>query len=92
MKGKEEIPYIFYLYIHSKLKEHLNGNISPEKEVRSFLFQWKIPTNLRPLIIKELELLGLIKRENKFLIKFNDSDFNQENVVKYYQQLGLWEK
>jgi len=92
MEKKEGIPCILYLYIHSKLRTLTNTDTIEEKRFRSFLFQWKIPESLRPIVIKEMELLGLITRQNRFTIKFNTSKFNQENLKPYYKNLGLWEK
>jgi len=89
--GKKEIPCILYLYIHAKLKSLLgNQIICHEKELRSYLFQWRIPLSLRPLIIKEMELLGLIKRKNRFIIEINNSKFNFEDIRGYYEELGLY--
>ncbi len=60
------------------------------KEAMSFLFEWRIPKELRPIIIKELAILKLIERTNKKTIKINDSDFILEDLRKYYKKLGLY--
>ena len=85
-----KIPCIFYLYLHSKLWEMTKGGVVSEKDLKKMLFQWKIPKNLRPLIIKELELLGLLEGEKRFLIKLNRPDFNEEKVNNYYTLLKIF--
>ncbi len=86
----EKIPYIFYLYLHSKLWEMTKGEIVSEKDLKTMLFQWKIPKTIRPLILKEMELLGLIKEEGRRLIKLNRPTFNEDEVNKYYELLNIF--
>jgi len=90
MKNKRGIPCVLYLYIHSVLKNHSDCNKMSEKEFRSFLFQWKIPESIRPLVIREMEILGLIERKNRFLIKFNKPQFNKEDITEFYEELEMW--
>jgi len=33
------------------------------KDAKKILFEWRIPKELRPVILKELEFLGLIEKE-----------------------------
>lgn len=55
---------IVYLYFHSKILNWKGKNLS-DKEFKSCFFQWRIPKNLREPIMKEMEKLGLIKREKR---------------------------
>lgn len=87
---KKEIPYIFYLYLHSKIWEMSKGRLISEKELKQLLFQWKIPNKLKVLIIKELIILGLLQKEKKYLIRINRPKFNIENINKYYQMLKIF--
>ncbi len=86
----EKIPYIFYLYLHSKLWVMTKGEVVSEKDLKIMLFQWKIPKTIRPLILKEMELLGLIKEEGRRLIKLNRPIFNEDEVNKYYELLNIF--
>ncbi len=86
----EKIPYIFYLYLHSKLWEMTKGEVVSEKDLKTMLFQWKIPKTIRPLILKEMELLGLIKEEGRRLIKLNRPTFNEDKVNEYYELLNIF--
>lgn len=85
-----KIPCIFYLYLHSKLWEMTKGEVVSEKDIKKMLFQWKIPTNLRILIIKEMQILGLIEKEKRFNLKLNRPKFNEENINKYYRLLKVF--
>lgn len=87
---KEEIPAIFYLYLHSKLWNMLKGEIVSEKEIKKNLFQWKIPSNLRALIIREMELLGLVERKNRLFLKLTKPKFKEEELDIYYRRLGFY--
>ena len=84
------IPCIFNLYLHSKLWEMTKGEIISIKDIKKMLFQWKIPSNLRVLVIKEMQLMGLIKKEGRYNIKFNRPKFNEDKVSEYYQLLKIF--
>ena len=85
-----KIPYIFYLYLHSKLWEMIKGEIVSEKDLKKMLFQWKIPKNIRPLILKEMALLGLLKEEGRYFIKLKKPTFNEDKVNEYYTLLKIF--
>ena len=89
MKEREVIPHIFYFYLHSKLSEATPDGLMSVKEADWRMFQWKIPTKLRPLIIKELEKLNLIVRENRQNLRLLKSNFNIDKLGKYYVELGI---
>ena len=91
MNKQEVIPCIFYYYIHYKLKEKYRvATVLSTKEVMKFLFEWRIPKELRPIIIKELEILQLIERVNKKTIKINDSSFTLSDLRKYCKAVNLY--
>lgn len=91
MNNEEVIPCVFYFYIHYKLKEKFNvATVLSTKETMNFLFEWRIPKEIRPIIIKELEMLGLIKRVNKKTIKIQDSKFNIEDVREFCKAVGIY--
>lgn len=85
----KKIPCVFYLYLHSKLFERARGYPLPYKEAKSYLFQWKIPRKLRPLILKELEILGLVIKI-KDMIEIERPKFKEEDCNGYYQELGIF--
>lgn len=91
MKEKEvTIPHIYYLYLHSKIWEMAQGKEIQEKELKKYLFQWKIPEKMKILIIKELILLGLLEKEKKYILKINKPTFNIDELNKYYQLLKIF--
>ena len=87
---KREVPYVLYLYIHSKIYDMTKGEVISLKEGTSFLSNWRIPKQLRILVIKELEILGLVEKKGKLVIKVNKPEYNKEKHGKYARQLGLW--
>lgn len=87
---KIKIPYIFYLYLHSKLWEMTKGEVVSEKDLKKMLFQWKIPGNIRALILKEMQILGLIKKEKRFNVRLLRPEFNEDKIRKYYIQLKIF--
>jgi hypothetical protein len=88
MKKEEEIP-IYYLYLHSKIWES-KGSFASEKEIKEYLFQWKIPKKIRALIIKELMSMKLLEKDTKNNILINRPEFSLENINKYYEKFGIF--
>lgn len=91
MNNKEVIPCSFYYYIHYKLKEKY-GEIAElsTKQVTSFLFEWRVPKNIRRIIIKELIMLKLIERIDKKTIKLNKSKFTLEDLREFYRIVEIY--
>jgi hypothetical protein len=87
---KEGIPCIFYLYLHSKLLESTENNYITTTEAEWKMFQWKIPKNIRPLILKEMEILGLLNHEGRRLLKLNKSEFKIDDINKYSTLLNIF--
>ena len=87
---KEKIPGIFYLYLHSKLWDLLGGNVIPKKEVKKTLFQWKIPKDLREIIIKEMEVMGLIIKESRYNVSLVRPKFTEKLIKKYCRTLKIF--
>ena len=91
MNRKEVIPCIFYYYIHYQLKERFGEEKEVSKqEVIKYLFEWRIPTSIRPVIIKELEILNLVERINRKMIKLKKSDFTLEDIREFYKAVGIF--
>jgi len=88
--SKEPIPHIFYLYLHSKLYDGMLTKEVSIKELKEKLFQWKLPRKIRPLIIKELEMLGLIKKKGRFDVIMTKPEFTEDNLNGYYESLGFF--
>ena len=91
MKQSEnkEFKGYWYLYIHSKLKERSINNYISLNEAKNFLFEWRVPKQLRIIIIKELEQLGLIEFEDKYTIRFNRCNIDLDNLTNLYEDVGL---
>lgn len=85
---KEEVPYLFYYYIHFKLREYTKGKIISWKQATGYLAQWRIPKSLRKIMMKEMEALELIKRTGRakcMIVGKDGLDFN--NVSEVYLSL-----
>ena len=87
--NKIKIPYIYYYYLHSMMYEKYGEGEVSIKKARDYLYEWRILKVMRPIIIKELEMFGLIEMVNKKTIKINKSLFNKEDVSKIYTEIGL---
>jgi len=90
MELQKQIPCIFYLYLHAKLYEGLLTKEVSVRDIKKSLFQWKIPKKIRPLIIKELEMLDLIVINKRFFVEFKKPKFDGENCNKFYKELGIF--
>lgn len=89
---KEKVVFrgLYYHYIHSKLKEHNKNGVVSIKEAKRFLFEWRIPTYLRMLILKELEFLKLLKKESRTTYQILPIQIDLTNLSKLYEQMGLY--
>jgi len=90
MKKEVKIPNVFYYYIHSRIWERVKGRETLKSDLRGFLAEWRIPKKLRPLIIKELDLLGLIKNGKRHMVEINKPVFEEEEINKYYKKLKIF--
>lgn len=80
---------IFYLYAHSKIWKW-KGKEMPEKEFRSaFGEAWNIPKKIQPLLLKELEMEGMIKREGN-MVRLTNPLFNEDDCNFYYEKLKIF--
>jgi len=84
------IPCIYYYYLHSKIWESTKGGEISIVDLKKYLFQWKLPHKLRPLIIKELLLLGLLKKSGRHYVEVIRSTFNEEEINRYYEKLKIF--
>ena len=85
---KIAIPCLFYLYIHSKMFEKTKGRETSTKDLQTYLFQWKIPKQLRFLILKELEILKLLEIK-RYTTEIKVPHFNIDEYYKYHEALGI---
>ncbi len=83
------MPCTFYYYLHNILYEKYGEREVNITTIKDFLFQWRIPTPMRPVIIKELEIFGLVERVNRRLIKIKKSYFDKDDISKLYSAVGL---
>jgi len=91
MNRKEVIPGVFYFYIHYMLKEKFKvGAVLSTKDAMNFFFEWRLPTSIRPIILRELEMLGLLEKVNKKTVKIRDSGFSLEDVREFYKAVGIY--
>jgi hypothetical protein len=91
---KEDITYVLYFYIQEWVSrpafEKGKNGIMTEKEVRGRMFEWRIPENLKPAIIKVWEQIGIAKRINRKEIKFTKTDFNINDIRYVNEVLGIY--
>lgn len=59
------------------------------KSAKEFLYEWRILKIIRPIIIKELEILGLTQKINKKTIKLNEPLFGDELISDSYINIGI---
>ncbi|MCK9429500.1 MAG: hypothetical protein M0R17_05810 [Candidatus Omnitrophica bacterium] len=59
------------------------------KEWEDGMFQYRIPKDLRPIITKELEMMGLIKRVGNRELKILDSKYNPADLRNFKKAVGL---
>ena len=89
MEEKEKFFGCWYFYIHDKLKEKARGDKLNYKDARDFLFEWRIPKFMRPVILRELELIGLIERIDKKTILLKKSEIKMDNPSRLFDMVGL---
>jgi hypothetical protein len=75
---------IAYLYWYSRIKDW-KGKEVKEKEFRSCFFQWRIPKNLRYLIVKEMQKMGLVKIENRTVYLLDSVFFEEKGKEEDYK-------
>ncbi len=78
---------ILYLYLHSRIL-NWKGLVMTEKEFQTCFFQWRIPKDLRPILMKEMEKYGLLKIEKKSRkrkIFLNNYEFSENHIRPEYK-------
>ena len=84
---------VLYMYLHSRLwgyKKEMS-----EKELKIYLCKgWRVPKLLVPLIIKEFQELGYIKKEKRnqrnpiFLVSL--PEFNEDKINELYEKFKIF--
>jgi len=87
---KGEIPNVLYLYIHSRIWEAFKNDNVAICDVYSYLHEWKIPKRIRPLIIKEFELLDLIEKSGRYTLLIKRPCFKLDDCNVYYKKLNIF--
>ena len=88
----EKIPS-FYLFLQRRLSELSNKeNKLRYKETKIILSNIKIPKQIRPVVIQELQRLELIKKVNSNVIEIiNLKKASQiDDLSKLYHEKGIW--
>jgi len=86
---------IFYLYLHSEVSKHAfesgsKDGTMPIAEAYYRMFQWKIPNNLKPIILKIWLNLGIVEKLDRRTVQFKKTDFNKNDLGSIYDKLGLF--
>jgi len=90
MNKTKVIPCIIYFYIHHKLSEKYGEEKVSVKKIKSFLFEWRFLRSIRPIIIKEMEMLGLIELSGRRNMIIKKSNFRIEDLRRYYEEVGIY--
>jgi len=83
---------ILYLSFHNSLKKKFGVNkLISKEEIRIKLGrQFLVPKNLRNNAVKELEKMGLIKKQDKNSFLILEGEFDLENNPnKFYKEIGM---
>jgi hypothetical protein len=82
-----------YLYLQSKISEvafaDRGDGTMAKTEIFWRMFQWKIPSVLKPAILKIWEDIGIIKKIDRRTYQFKKTDFDINNIGKLYEKLGI---
>ena len=100
VKPKDIDVRIFYLCVHKKLNERMEGfriKIMARKDFYDILGRlYHLPKKLWPCVVKEMEEMNMIqdlgsRKNNNVLIlpMFKDP---LEDANEFYEKLGIWEK
>ena len=84
---------ILYLSLHSLLKRRYGIQVEiTRKELFCELGKhFLVPKSARPLIIKEMEVLSLLKQNENGQILILKSEFNlEEDINKFYKHFGIY--
>ena len=88
-KNNSEIPLSFYYWVQARIYERShNGYISKEKVGLTLRKGLNIPKRVYNLIIKELQMLGLIIEDSNFF-KVTSSD--EDVIIKKFENELLYE-
>lgn len=86
---KKDIPLVFYHYIHEKLWESSNHGVINKREAINCLGWWRMSKNIRPLIIRELEILKLIE-VSRYEIKVMRPVDTDSFLKRVYSELEIF--
>jgi hypothetical protein len=78
---------ILYLYFHSRILEW-KGKVMTEKDFQTSFFQWRIPKQIRYILMKDMEKYGLIeieKKTRKRKVTLNNYEFKEEGKAVDYK-------
>ena len=91
--NKVIIPNCFYLIVYNKFRENYPHKHINLVEAKNLMRAWNIPNEYKQVILKELEMLGLIKingtRKNAEIELINN-DTLLNNKSKMFAMVGLW--
>ena len=93
MKDKV-IPNCFYLIVYDKFRENYPHKHIKLTDAKNLLRAWNIPNEFKQIVLKELEMLGLIKingtRKNAEIELIDLRNNLLNNKSKLFAMVGLW--
>jgi hypothetical protein len=85
------IPMAWYYYIHQELKKRFGEFPQKLKDIkRNLIYSHRIPKQLVPVILKEMEKLNLIKVKSESCTINKCCYSIMNNTSKLYHKVGLW--
>lgn len=91
MKQQLNIKILYLSFHNSLIKVYGANSIIRRKDVFAKLGrQFLVPQNLREPALKELENMGLLKREDRDNVRVVDSKLNLDNSSMFFQKLHLF--
>lgn len=92
--NKVIIPNCFYLIVYDKFKKKYPHKHIDLTEAKNLMRAWNIPNEFKQVILKELEMLGLIKingtRKNAEIELVDCRNSLLNNKSKLFARVGLW--
>jgi len=96
MKMKQQNKLSFYLYVQKKLLDHARDKKLTYKQALHAMKAGnsRVPKNLYPIILKELEKMELIKiiNRNQVIVinSYKCKKIERNNLNRFYQEVGIF--
>jgi len=88
---EEKVVNMFYLCLHQRLKDNANrnGEISKKEFFRIVMKIYRIPKNLRYVILREMKNLHLLEELDTMNLKIAKTNQDLKDTSKIFKDVGL---